>query len=98
MSDSSSTRMNFLFPLSSLFNSKTACPVVPEPANESKIISSESCSSANVIIRRKSPTGFGLGKSSFPNPNSKNASVPRSEFTSLNVHAEVGLTFLSSPR
>ena len=31
-------RIYFLFPLSSLFKSITACPVVPEPAKQSKTI------------------------------------------------------------
>lgn len=50
-------RIYFLFPLSSLFKSITACPIVPEPAKKSKTIES-----LFVVARTSSFISFkGLG-------------------------------------
>jgi hypothetical protein len=53
--------MNFRFPPSSLFNSKTACAVVPEPANESSMIEFLLVDTVTINFTNSE----GLGKSNF---------------------------------
>src|SRR2546428_1853216 len=62
VSNRSWTRMHFRLPPSSLFNSKIAWAVVPEPAKESRMI--ESLSHDNSMIRRINSTGLGVTNTS----------------------------------
>src|SRR5690606_6039190 len=56
-------QINFLFPPSSLFKSKTACAVEPEPAKKSNIISSLLDPSFNKCLIKF--VGFGAVKNAF---------------------------------
>ena len=90
-------RMNRLFPPSSLFNSRTACAVVPDPAKKSNI--TESFCDAIFKICRMSRDGLGVSKIT-PFPIILNSSFFASSVcpTSLHGHHVQGVAPSTSER